>query len=226
MAYNKQVNPYGVSSSELGWKGFADGGKHSNPGAVQVKDAWWEGDAFKEGIAAVGGKLFDHLSTPEETGKFVGGDLIDAKEAELAKDRSFFSDSENINTSYLPEQIAMQTQAAYDKKDSATLSSRLDYINSDVNKDAIRAKGESYFQRQIGINIPNSRAEFMAANRKKNPKFGNSIVEATLESGKLNKGYTWGSDTSSDKPWYQMWNSPDTKYNAKPQRAWYDFNQD
>ena len=38
MAYNKQVNPYGVSSSELGWKGFADGGKHGNPGAVQVKD--------------------------------------------------------------------------------------------------------------------------------------------------------------------------------------------
>ena len=38
MAYNKQVNPYGVASSELGWKGFADGGKHGNPGAVQVKD--------------------------------------------------------------------------------------------------------------------------------------------------------------------------------------------
>ena len=38
MGYNKQVNPYGVASSELGWKGFADGGKHGNPGAVQVKD--------------------------------------------------------------------------------------------------------------------------------------------------------------------------------------------
>jgi hypothetical protein len=38
MPYNKQANPYGIASSELGWKGFADGGRMGNPGAVQVKD--------------------------------------------------------------------------------------------------------------------------------------------------------------------------------------------
>jgi len=38
MAYNKQVNPYGIASSELGWSGFADGGRISSPGATQVKD--------------------------------------------------------------------------------------------------------------------------------------------------------------------------------------------
>ena len=83
MAYNKQVNPYGVSSSELVWKGFADGGKHGNPSAPAVKEPWWKEYAAK-GIIATSGKLFDHLTIPTATNEVVGGALT--KDANTAFD--------------------------------------------------------------------------------------------------------------------------------------------
>jgi hypothetical protein len=83
MSYNKQVNPYGIASSELGWRGFADGGRMSNPGAVAIKEPWWKEYAAK-GIVATSGKLFDHLTLPTATDEVVGGAIT--KDANTAFD--------------------------------------------------------------------------------------------------------------------------------------------
>ena len=76
MAYNKQVNPYGVSSSELGWRGFADGGKHGNPAAVKVADNPYTKFALAAGTniamaAASEAAIPEYKGIDERTGKAV-----------------------------------------------------------------------------------------------------------------------------------------------------------
>jgi len=75
MAYNKQVNPYGVSSSELVWKGFADGGRHGNPATPKAPESSFLSDVAKLGISAVLDESNGYFS-PSATKKVVGGDMM------------------------------------------------------------------------------------------------------------------------------------------------------
>jgi len=73
MAYNQQINPWGGATSELGWRGFADGGRISSPGAIAPPKPTLLSDAALLGMSAVlegDGDLFG----PSATGKIVGGD--------------------------------------------------------------------------------------------------------------------------------------------------------
>ncbi len=86
MPYNKQVNPYGIASSELDWKGFADGGSNTNPGTPTVNDPWWT-----KGAAALasnlGGRMFDSIvsgASKESFGKY-GGESQEAYDQDPGK---------------------------------------------------------------------------------------------------------------------------------------------
>jgi len=75
MAYNKQVNPYGIASSELDWAGFADGGRITPPGAIAPPQPELLSELAVLGMSAAlegDGDLFG----PSATGKIVGGDAM------------------------------------------------------------------------------------------------------------------------------------------------------
>lgn len=76
MAYNKQVNPYGIASSELGWRGFADGGKHGNPAAIAPpKDDIYKKLAMKA-LTDIGGAAWNEYTAPVNTGQSMWGDEL------------------------------------------------------------------------------------------------------------------------------------------------------
>jgi hypothetical protein len=90
MVYNKQVNPYGIASSELGWRGFADGGRHGNPGALAPPKNTLLSDAALLGMSAAldgSGEWFGPSATGEKVGeKAMAGNklardaLVDARD--------------------------------------------------------------------------------------------------------------------------------------------------
>jgi hypothetical protein len=75
MPYNKQANPYGIASSELGWKGFADGGRMGNPGALAPPKNTLLSDAALLGMSAALDGSGDWFG-PSATDKLVGGDAM------------------------------------------------------------------------------------------------------------------------------------------------------
>jgi len=101
MAYNKQVNPYGIASSELGWRGFADGGKHGNPAAIAppkdttlaeaaIKGAgvlWDEYEPMKaKKLGTFGADATSDISSEMEEMYKIGSNLeIDSEERDAAR---------------------------------------------------------------------------------------------------------------------------------------------
>ena len=90
MSYNKGVNPYGVAVSELGWRGFADGGRNTNPGGVNPTKSTLLSDAALLGMSAAldgSGEWFGPSITGEKVGeKAMAGNksardaLVDARD--------------------------------------------------------------------------------------------------------------------------------------------------
>ena len=178
MAYNKQVNPYGIASSELGWSGFADGGRISSPGATQVKDPWWA-EYAAAGSAAVGGKLFDYITEPTITKDVIGGDLV--KRSNSAFDT--YSD-------YLSKDKGKQAgQDWMMRKDEEG-----NLINFGKTKDEANAWALGELE-----SISSKRSKLDEAYKADNKYFGDTIVTSPIEtiSPSLKSGYVYKGDYES-----------------------------
>ena len=168
------------------------------PGAIAPPKAWYESDAFLEGVGSSAGKFFDYLKEPTETGRRVEGALIGRADTAFDKAKSYYSNSANITKDYLPSELARQKKAAFDLKEGSTLSSRLAAISSEENKNKILAQGEQEYISRIN-DIPSYRKQFLRDHREINPHFGYSIAEAPLEMGKLPSGFVWSGDSGVQK---------------------------
>ena len=78
MPYNKQVNPYGIASSELGWKGFADGGKMGNPAALAPPSTDIYRKLAIKAITDIGGSAWNEYTSAENQGQTMWGDELRA----------------------------------------------------------------------------------------------------------------------------------------------------
>jgi len=88
MPYNKQTNPYGVASSELGWRGFADGGRMSNPGAIAPpKDDIYKKLAVKA-ITDIGGAAWNEYTSPVNEGQTMWGDELSRFDTAIAAQKT------------------------------------------------------------------------------------------------------------------------------------------
>ena len=168
------------------------------PGAIAPPKAWYESDAFLEGVGSSAGKFFDYLKEPTDTGKRVEGDLIGRADKAFNKATSYYSNEANITDYYLPSELEKQQKAAMGLNESATLAARLDAIKSQENQNKILAAGAQDYRRRLG-NIPGYRSEFTSAHKELNPYFGYSIAEAPLEMGKLPSGFVWSGDSGVQK---------------------------
>ena len=75
MPFNKTTNPYGVAESGLGWRGFADGARHSNPAALAppTEDPYTK--LALKALVDMGGAAWDEYTAPELTGKMWDDEL-------------------------------------------------------------------------------------------------------------------------------------------------------
>ena len=67
-------NVFGPATSEIGFRGFADGKGISSPGAVAPKEKWYE-KAAALATASVSDKMFDYLRTPTVSEDVVKPDM-------------------------------------------------------------------------------------------------------------------------------------------------------
>jgi len=88
MPYNKQVNPWGGSSSELGWRGFADGARHSNPAAIAPPSNDPYTKLAIKAITDIGGAAWDEYTAPENTGETMWGDELGRFDTAIAAQKT------------------------------------------------------------------------------------------------------------------------------------------
>ncbi len=88
MPYNKQVNPYGIASSELGWRGFADGGKHGNPAAIAPPSSDPYTKLAIKAITDIGGAAWDEYTAPENAGQSMWGDELSKFDTAIAAQKT------------------------------------------------------------------------------------------------------------------------------------------
>jgi len=88
MPYNKQTNPYGIASSELGWRGFADGGRMGNPTALAPpKDDIYKKLAVKA-ITDIGGAAWNEYTSPVNEGQTMWGDELSRFDTAIAAQKT------------------------------------------------------------------------------------------------------------------------------------------
>lgn len=88
MAYNKQQNPWGVSSSELGWKGFADGGRISTPAAIATPSENPYTKLALKAITDIGGAAWDEYTAPVSKGDVMWGDELSRFDTAIAAQKT------------------------------------------------------------------------------------------------------------------------------------------
>jgi len=88
MAYNKQANPWGVSSSELGWKGFADGARHGNPAAIAPPSSDAYTKLAMKAITDIGGAAWDEYTAPVNGGQSMWGDELGKFDTAIAAQKT------------------------------------------------------------------------------------------------------------------------------------------
>ncbi len=84
MAYNRQANPWGGSSSELGWRGFADGSKHGNPAALAPPSSDPYTKLAIKAITDIGGAAWDEYTAPVNAGQSMWGDELKGFDTAIA----------------------------------------------------------------------------------------------------------------------------------------------
>jgi hypothetical protein len=88
MAYNKQANPWGGSTSELGWRGFADGSKHGNPAALAPPSSDPYTKLAIKAITDIGGAAWDEYTAPVNAGQSMWGDELKGFDTAIAAQKT------------------------------------------------------------------------------------------------------------------------------------------
>ena len=140
MAYNKQVNPYGIASSELGWRGFADGETIKGPSPVTIKESWWE-KGKAAALAAIAGSGTDaflgrenQAPTEKDNPYRLRGEFsFGQKDQDLAsRHASLNTDQESLINNYMKTKGVADRSTAITmiQKDPSTAPEWTSYVNA------------------------------------------------------------------------------------------------
>ena len=198
-------NVFGPATSEIGFRGFADGKGISSPGAVAPKEPWW---AKSAGLATaiVSDKLFDYLRTPTTSDEIVGEQLVEGSKSAFNDYADYLKTPEAIQSYMSRTNIPLAEKAGElnqdiaraeemgREEDVAFLSKKRDETLSNMISEEDAAKW-AITERE---SLPQRYNELRAAQQKENPNIGKAIVDPKINiwgfKPDLEKGYVYRSD--------------------------------